>query len=313
MSPRARALVDGFAAGYDAYVASLPWESRPEACRAKGVIQPITGDDVIRRIYAFAIRDGAEEYRTDLLAAAPPGSDRQAEASAPAAALLRPALGSNALAIGRELTTNGSGLLLANPHYFWDGPDHFVEVHLTLPGRFDAMGAALNGTPSILIGFNQSLAWARTTSSDAHAALYRLKLDPADPRRYVVDGRSIPMKRRRVRVSTRDAQGRLGLAQHLFWTTEFGAVIANARMPWTRSEVYALTDPNRGNVRMLDEDLRLAAARGVEAVRDDLQALGRIELHQHDRGGCAWRGALRRHGSDARHRQGEVRGLPDRG
>jgi acyl-homoserine-lactone acylase len=50
MSPRARALVDGFAAGYDAYVASLPWENRPEACRAKGVIQPITGDDVIRRI-----------------------------------------------------------------------------------------------------------------------------------------------------------------------------------------------------------------------------------------------------------------------
>ena len=271
MSSRARALVDGFAAGYDAYVASLPWENRPEACRAKGVIQPITGDDVIRRIYAFAIRDGAEEYRTDLLAAAPPRSDRQAEASAPAAALLRPALGSNALAIGRELTTNGSGLLLANPHYFWDGPEHFVEVHLTIPDRFDAMGAALNGVPSIIIGFNQSLAWTRTTSSDAHAALYRLKLDPADPTRYIVDGSSIPMKRRSVRVPTRDAQGRVGLAEHVFWMTEFGPVIANAHTPWTRSEVYALADPNRGNVRMLDEDLRLAEARGVEAVRDDLK------------------------------------------
>src|SRR4029077_9507018 len=140
MSPRARSLVDGFAAGYDAYVASLAAENRPEACRAKGVIQPITGDDVIRRIYAWAIWEGAEGYRRDLLAAAPPGSDRQAEASAPAAAPVRPGLGSNALAIGRELTANGSGLLLANPHIFWDGPDHLVEVHLTIPDRFDAMG-----------------------------------------------------------------------------------------------------------------------------------------------------------------------------
>lgn len=271
MSPRARALVDGFAAGYDAYVASLPSENRPEACRAKGVIQPITGDDVIRRIYAFAIREGAEEYQPDLLGAAPPGTDRQADAFAPAAATRRPALGSNALAIGRELTTNRSGLLLANPHWFWDGPDHFVEVHLTIPDQFDAMGAALNGSPSILIGFNRALAWTHTSSSDAHAALYRLKLDPADPTRYVVDGRSIPMTRLRVTVPTRDGQGRLGVAEHVFWTTEFGPVIANAQMPWTRSEVYALTDANRGNVRMLDEDLQLAAARGIEAVRDELR------------------------------------------
>ena len=270
MSPRARALVDGFAAGYDAYVASLSQEKRPEACRAKGVIQPIAGDDVIRRIYGWAIWEGAERYRTELLAAEPPKSNRQSKVSAPAAAPVISGLGSNGLAIGRELTVNGSGLLLANPHIFWDGPEHFVEVHLTIPGRFDVMGAAITGDPSIVIGFNQSLAWTRTLSSDAHSALYRLKLDPADPTRYIVDGRSVSMKRRRVTIPTRDAQGRLGRVNHIFWTTEFGPVIANARMPWTRSEVYAVADPNEGNVRMLDEDLRLAEARGVKAVLHDL-------------------------------------------
>jgi acyl-homoserine-lactone acylase len=275
MSPRASALVDGFAAGYNAYVASLPSQNRPEACRANGVVEPITGDDVIRRIYAFAIHDGGQRYGRDLLAAAPPGPDRKAEipASAPPSAEvpLRPASGSNALAIGRELTTNGSGLLLANPHFFWDGPNHFVEVHLTIPGQFDAMGVVLNGSPSIFIGFNASLAWTRTTSTDAHAALYRLKLDPTDPTRYIVDGRSIPMKRQRITVPTRDARGRTGRAEHVFWTTRFGPVIANARTPWTRSEAHALADPNHGNVRMLDEDLRLAQARAVETVRNDLR------------------------------------------
>jgi acyl-homoserine-lactone acylase len=270
MSPRARALVDSFAAGYNAYIASLPPKNRPEACRANGVIQPITGDDVIRRIYAFATLDGAQAYRRDLLAAAPAESDRQAEASSPAVTQ-RPATGSNALAIGRELTANGSGLLLANPHFFWDGPNHLVQVHLTIPGQFDAMGVVLNGTPSIVIGFNPSLAWTRTTSTDAHAALYRLKLDPVDPTRYILDGRSIRMKRHRVTVPTRDARGHIDRAEHVFWTTRFGPVIANARMPWTRSEAYALTDPNEGNVRMLDEDLRLAEASAVETVRNDLR------------------------------------------
>ncbi len=270
MSSRAGALVDGFAAGYDAYVASLSQEKRPEACRAKGVIRPITGDDVIRRIYAWAIWEGAERYRIPLLAAAPPGPNSHAKVSAPAEAPVTPGLGSNALAIGRELTANGSGLLLANPHIFWDGPEHLVEIHLTIPGRFDAMGAAINGVPSIVIGFNQSLAWTRTLSSDAHSALYRLKLDPADPTRYIVDGRSIPMKRRHVTVPTRDAQGHLGRVEHVFWTTEFGPVIVNTRLPWARSEAFALADPNEGNVRMLDEDLRLAEARGVRAVLDDL-------------------------------------------
>jgi len=271
MSSRAHALVDGFAAGYNAYIASLSQEKRPESCRANGVIQPITGDDVIRRIYGWAIWEGAERYRLDLLAAAPPGSNRQGEASAPAAPPVISGLGSNGLAIGREFTANGSGLLLANPHIFWDGPEHFVEIHLTIPGRFDAMGAVITGVPSIVIGFNQSLAWTRTLSSDAHSALYRLKLDPADPTRYIVDGRSIQMKRRRVTVPTRDAQGHLGQVDHIFWTSEFGPVVANARMPWTRSEVYAVADPNQGNVRMLDEDLRLDEAHGVETVRDDLR------------------------------------------
>jgi acyl-homoserine-lactone acylase len=269
MSSRARALVDGFAAGYNAYVAALPPTKRPEACRGEGVIQAITGDDVIRRIYAFAILDGAEAYRSELLAAAPPSPERKAEA--PPFAGPRSALGSNALAIGRDLTVNGSGLLLANPHFFWDGPDHFVEVHLTIPGRLDAMGAALNAHPAILIGFNQSLAWTRTTSTDAHAAFYRLKLDPADPTRYLVDGRSIPMRRCPITVPSRDENGRPGVAQHVFWTTRFGPVVASALMSWSRNEAYALADPNRLNIRALDEDLQIASTHRVEPLRASLR------------------------------------------
>lgn len=61
------------------------------------------------------------------------------------------------------------------------------------------------------------------------------------------------------------------MAQHVFWTTQFGPVVASDLMPWSRSEAYALADPNRLNVRILDEDLQIASARQVEHLRTSLQ------------------------------------------
>jgi acyl-homoserine-lactone acylase len=35
--------------------------------------------------------------------------------------------------------------LLANPHFPWVGGMRFYEMHLTIPGQLDVMGAALPG------------------------------------------------------------------------------------------------------------------------------------------------------------------------
>lgn len=182
MSSRALALVDGFAAGYNAYVAALPPAKRPEACRGAGVIQPITGDDMIRRIYAFAILDGAEAYRSEVWAAAPPSPERKAEAlpSMPAPS----ALGSNALAIGRDLTANGSGLLLANPR---DSPDH--PWPLRRHGRgFERPSSHLHWLqpvarldPNQLHRRARSVLSAEARSGRSHALPDRRPLDPNAP------------------------------------------------------------------------------------------------------------------------------------
>ena len=63
------------------------------------------------------------------------GSAPRAEASPPP---LGPvdhlSAGSNGYGFGKAVT-GGAGLVLGNPHFFWDGPDRFVEAHLTIPGR----------------------------------------------------------------------------------------------------------------------------------------------------------------------------------
>lgn len=63
--------------------------------------------------------------------------------------------GSNAVAIGRERLNTGRAMLLANPHFPWVGGMRFYEMHLTIPGKLDVMGAALPGLPLINIGFNR--------------------------------------------------------------------------------------------------------------------------------------------------------------
>ena len=50
------------------------------------------------------------------------------------------------------------------------------------------------------IGFSRHLAWTHTVDTSSHFTLYRLALDPKDPRRYLVDGRSLPLEEKSVAI-----------------------------------------------------------------------------------------------------------------
>ena len=109
-------------------------------------------------------------------------------------------LGSNGLALGSTATRSGSGMLLANPHFPWRGVDRFWMAHLTVPGKYDAMGGTLGGFPEIGIGFNKDLAWTHTVSTGRRFVVIQLQLAPGDPTSYVVDGQVKPMTQTTVEV-----------------------------------------------------------------------------------------------------------------
>src|SRR5690606_17853261 len=93
--------------------------------------------------------------------------------------LNRQGFGSNALAVGKDLSANGRGLLLGNPHYPWTTTDRFYQAHLTVPGRYDAMGVIIGGVPAVVIGFNRDVAWSHTVTFAYHFTTFRLALDRA--------------------------------------------------------------------------------------------------------------------------------------
>src|ERR671923_212654 len=104
-------------------------------------------------------------------------------------------------------------LVLGNPHFPWHGSERFYEIHLTIPGKLNVMGGALQGSPAVNIGFNQHVAWSHTVSTARRFTPYELDLVPGNPTQYLLDGRRGPMRERTVSV---------GGENHTFFETRWG-------------------------------------------------------------------------------------------
>lgn len=264
-----RALVDGWVAGYNRYLQDRQGQL-PAPCTAAPWVRAITRDDVLRSLNAFALQASSGMFAVPLANAAPPSADAPKLAHAQRTPQDQDPMlaGSNGWAFGGDATANGKGLVVANPHFPWMGPNRFYETHLTIPGRLDVAGAAVMSFPFVGIGFNRDVAWTHTVDMAAHMTLYRLALDPADPTAYTVDGKREAMTRRELTVEVKDGAP---VTRTLF-ASRHGPVVSAPDTPyaWTRESAYALADANRNNLRMGDGWLGMARARNVQQIRDSL-------------------------------------------
>src|ERR1022692_4254853 len=69
--------------------------------------------------------------------------------------------GSNAWAVGGAHTASGKPLLCDDMHLAYSIPGIWYMVHLRAPG-LDVSGVSLPGTPSVIVGHNQRIAWGVT-------------------------------------------------------------------------------------------------------------------------------------------------------
>lgn len=281
-----RELMRGFAAGYNAWLKQN--RVTDPACKNAAWVRPITTLDVARRGFALAVL-GGQGRAADAITSAEPPADTAGSRTAPApggkqaAAAARELfatedadMGSNAVAFGGATTANGRGLLLGNPHYPWHGGRRFWQAQQTIPGELNVSGGSLLGATSVSIGHNSSVAWSHTVATGVTMNLHELKLDPADPTAYLVDGERHRMKRRTVTVDTSDGEP----VTRTQWWTRYGPVVtslgADLPLPWTKSTAYALNDPNAANLRLSDASLALNKARSTKEIK---AALARTQGH----------------------------------
>lgn len=286
-TPDVRELVRGYVAGYNRYLADVGVDNIPDPrCRGQEWVLPITEQDVYLRALHWNIYNSVRSMDAPLRSivdAAPPSTWSSASAAEPGdRAPLRPspsadgdpeAHASNLIALGKEATDNGRGMLFSNPHWRWHEPERWFEAHLTVPGKMDAYGATLEGTPVILFGFNTNVAWTHTASVPRRETIYELQLAPNAPTSYIYDGKVRPMTARTVTVDVKEGNGQLAKRSWTFWETHNGPVIENATYPWTQTTAYAVRNLMM-SFRWLNQQLGMMQSRSV----DELDEVGRKYL-----------------------------------
>ena len=112
---------------------------------------------------------------------------------------------SHAWAVGGSKTTDGSAVLVSDPQTPVRNPSLFYEFHIV--GRtFNARGVGVAGSPVILIGFTDKVAWGLTALGADQADLFVLKTDPNHPDRYSFDGEWRDMQVRTETVKVKDGR-----------------------------------------------------------------------------------------------------------
>jgi acyl-homoserine-lactone acylase len=233
MSEKMRVYSAGFVAGYNRFVEDHR-ENLPAACAGEKWVRPINNLELGRTFIAFGIRYGTGNFTAGIAAAAPPDE--------PVAAVqldydMTFGIGSNAIALGSDLTQSGKGILFGNPPYPWQGPARFHMIHTTIPGEVDTMGASLLSASFIVIGFNKDIAWTHTVSTALRLTLFELELNPDNPRqyRYGDDYRNIE----EIEVSVPLEEGD---SKQTIYMTHHGPILVSDELPWTQTRAYAVRD-----------------------------------------------------------------------
>lgn len=264
--------LEGYASGINKFLADYKTTGDGSLwCDGEEWVQPVTALDIFAR--ARYINETLPRLGGALFAAKPP---EQAEAShlideaaliASVDALGAGGFGSNAWAIGKDLSETGGGMLLANPHYPWFGSNRFWEKHLTIPGEVDMYGVTLVGMPGVAIGFNKDVAWSHTVSASQRVVVYQLTLNPDAPMSHMFEGESNPLTVKNFSVPVKDADGALRDEPAKMYFSHHGPIVALPGMAWSEQVAFAVRDANRDNDDTIAQWSDMGRADSMEAFK----------------------------------------------
>lgn len=286
-----RKMVEGFAAGYNRYLSDLPSDGRVHvACRGADWVQPITAQDVWRRMFAANLAGGYSNFAAAIANATAPAAARPG--AAPAAASQRTAaapeavaldasrtrapglqvggtagVGSNMYGFGTAGTGDASPLLFGNPHWYWKGPDRFYQAQLTIGDELNVSGVSFLGVPVVLIGFNDHVAWSHTVSTARRFGFFQLTLAAGDPTSYLRDGAPVKMAATAITVQDRTASGLVDVTRTLY-KTDMGPLVnlagLNPALAWNQTTAFVIRDINGENYRTFRNWMRWNQSRSLD-------------------------------------------------
>lgn len=276
-------LFEAFATGWNSFLEQSGDDGLSGWCSGAEWVRPVQPVEVYAYARSVALLASSSQLAQYIPAAQPPPADELPPPPADdpaedATEDLAPAeeSGSNAWAVGSDRTEGGEGgLLVANPHFPWEGELRFAEIHLTVPGDIDIYGAQLSGLPGVGIGFTEDVAWSQTVSAGNRFTAYLVTLDPASPTTYLVDGEPRAMTSEDYEVEILRPDGTVDTETRTLWHTEYGPVIDFPGIGWTTANTLTYRDANIDNDEFVAQYLDMIDVTGL----DDL-----IDTHERHQG-----------------------------
>jgi penicillin amidase len=146
-----------------------------------------------------------------------------------------PIYASNNWVVDRAHSASGKPLVANDPHLAFGAPGFWYLAQLKTPER-EIAGATVAGTPFVVIGHNDRIAWGFTTTSSDVEDLFIEKLDSADPGRYLTPDGSAAFAMRQETIAVRGAAP----VALTIRTTRHGPVLSDALPPGSVDSGYVL-------------------------------------------------------------------------
>ena len=113
-----------------------------------------------------------------------------------------PHFASNNWVVDGAHSASGKPVLANDPHLGFSAPGFWYLARLQTP-EHGIEGGTVAGTPFVIIGHNEKIAWGFTTTTADIEDLFIEKLDANDPNRYMVADASLPFRTRQETIEVR--------------------------------------------------------------------------------------------------------------
>ena len=212
LSPAFKRLLEGYAAGLNAYAAAHPKEVMLKK------IFPVTPKDMVQySVLQLCVLSGADKALSSIFGGTVPLLENYKTQ------------GSNAFAFNSAKTTDGQVYLDINAHQPLEGPVAFYEAHLNSEDGWNIIGANFPGAPCILHGCNEYLGWAHTVNAPDKLDVYQLEMNPKNKLQYKFDGKWETLEVKTALLKVKIAGVIAPLSKKAYWS-KYGPTIITPRV-----------------------------------------------------------------------------------
>jgi penicillin amidase len=145
--------------------------------------------------------------------------------------------GSNNWAVSGSKTKSKAPILCNDPHLALNLPSLWFEMQLTTPSH-NTYGASFPGSPTIILGFNDSIAWGSTNAGRDVMDLYTVRFKDELKKEYLMNGNWIIAEQRQEVIQVRDGAN----LSELIPITKFGTLLYDKEFgtPDSRGQTLAV-------------------------------------------------------------------------